>query len=157
MKFNKLFLFGLVLSLLSVIYFLTILAPNLRAFETTKNWKEVQGEIVSSSVVGFKHKTGNHKVKTLYKPLVKYTYNLDSKVYVSSQLFLGSEQLFFSESKSTEIVSKYKIHDVVSVFYSTVKKERAVLDRVDANSCYFHIFITLLLTIFGFGFLFKNW
>lgn len=157
MKFNKLFLFGLFLFLSSVIYFVTILVPNLRDFDTTKNWKEVQGEIVSSNVVGFKHKSGNNKVKTLYKPLVKYTYHIGEEEYVSSQLFLGSEQQFFSEAKSIDIVSKYKNKQAVSVFYAPGKSGRAVLDRVDANSCYFHIFICLMLTIFGFGFLFKNW
>jgi len=69
-----------------------------------------------------------------YEPVVRYTYEVDGKIYEGRQITFGSGVDFGSRQKADEFLADYPVDAEVNVYYNPEKPGEAVLQQVASKT-----------------------
>ncbi len=91
----------------------------------SQTWPMVKGIVTETNITAQEH---DEVVR--YMPLVRYTYEVDGKIYESRQITFGSGVEFSSRQKAADYLAEYPLDAEVSVYYDPEKPSEAVLKQV---------------------------
>lgn len=117
-------LFALVLGGLGVYLIIHSQRSKTKAAQS-QSWPLVKGVISETSI-----STQEHNEVLRYVPNVRYTYEVDGKLYQGKQITFGSGVEFGSRQKAAEYLAQYPVDAEVSVYYNPEKPAEAVLQQV---------------------------
>jgi hypothetical protein len=129
--------------------------PILDQTKSSEQWPQNQGEILESELV-----ESRSDGSTTYGAHVVYHYDLDGGAFESDRIWFGDDYSTSNRSDMFEVVRKYPVGQMVTVYYSPDKPSEAVLMPGAYTSSYVRFTIGLIflgigsLLLLGFAFLF---
>lgn len=114
--------FGIIFTLVGALSFYLFGWPTLKYAYESKSWPSTSG-IVTKSEVDTWMKDG----KTQYGAVIKYTYQLEGKEYISYNIGVNNSSANNNMSAAKELVQEYPVGKTVDVFYDPELPEAAAL------------------------------
>ena len=110
--------------------------PTFEKAQASKNWPTVSG-VVKTSEVTVSETRDRKKRSTMYTPEIAFTYDIDGRSYVSSQIGVSSGWSSSNSSSAYQLTNKYPVGEPVVVAYDPANPSFAVLETGAGWSTYF--------------------
>ena len=114
--------FGIIFTLVGALMFYFFGLPSLEYAYESKSWPATSGTITKSEVDSWM-KDG----ETRYGAVIKYTYQVDGKEYISNQVGVNSSSSNKNISAAKDLVQEYPVGNTVDVFYDPELPDSAAL------------------------------
>jgi hypothetical protein len=114
---------GLILVVIGGMVFMNWGWPPVQQTIHLKDWPSVNGEIIRSEIY-----SERNDGKTQYRPDIVYTYHVDGRSYVSSNLTMGDPRHASSLSTAKRAQAEYPVGRNVNVYYDPDLPSSSVLE-----------------------------
>ncbi len=124
----------------------------IRLAQSSTTWPTTVGTITVSKV-----ETSTDDDGTTYRPLVKFSYQVNGQSWTGDTVFFGGGKISFSNYRyANKIVNKYPVTTRVNVFYNPSKPNIAVIEAGVTKKTFIQFTFGSLFFILGlwFGILF---
>ena len=111
----------------------------------TKNWLEVEGQIVKSDIKVIED------AGTAYLPDIQYTYSIDGKSYDNSQIILDKPVQFGKTSLAEEYCLKYPLDSKHNIYYNPQNHSESILENGVHTRHLFDFILPLIAFVLGIG------
>ena len=96
----------------------------IRLAQASATWPTTVGTIIVSEI-----KTSTNDDGTTYRPLVKFSYQVNGEKWTGDEVFFGGGKISSSNYKyASKVVNKYPVKSRVTVFYNPSKPNIAVIE-----------------------------
>jgi hypothetical protein len=106
---------------------LLLLVVNCAGYQI-KEFETTQGKIIQSEVVKEFENRAAYLGRDDFKAVVKYSFNLEGVEYISDSISPKFINRFNSKKKAEKVVLRYKIGEVVKVFYRKSNPKSSFLE-----------------------------
>ena len=110
--------------------------PTFEKAQASKSWPTVSG-IVKTSEVTVSETRDRKKRSTMYTPEIAFSYDIEGRSYVSSQIGVSSGWSSSNSSSAYQLTNKYPVGEPVVVAYDPANPSFAVLETGAGWSTYF--------------------
>lgn len=86
----------------------------LRRANAARDWPRVDGDIVASYI----HESRNSKGTTMYRPVVKYSYDVQGKAFASERVRFGGPVSTSWRSPADRVIATYPMGQSCRVYYN---------------------------------------
>lgn len=101
-----------------------------RRIKAISSWPETAGSIVDHDISKVDiSDADDHGADYRFDPVVKYTYNVEGKVFHGSKIGINTPRFTMGSKAEQYLLEKYPIGKEISVFYNPSKPADAVIDR----------------------------
>lgn len=134
-----------VVSLLIILYQLFLLFK----ISQSKNWKEADGEIISSDLVV----TSKGDNNTVFRARITYHYIVENNKYVSRRIYYGDRLSSSFKNIYNKQLKKYPIGQKIKVFYNPLNNNESVVERRVTTEVVYMLIVNLVAFFVGLYFL----